>query len=72
MYKRQALLAYGSSLNSILPTVNLIVGVVVAMMVAMVLLGGVKRIGSVTEKLVPFMALFYVCLLYTSRQASRP
>lgn len=34
-----ALLAYGSSLNSILPTVNLIVGVVVAMMVAMVLLG---------------------------------
>ena len=57
-----ALLAYGSSLNSILPTVNLIVGVVVAMMVAMVLLGGVKRIGSVTEKLVPFMALFYVVL----------
>ena len=37
-------------------------GVVVAMMVAMVLLGGVKRIGSVTEKLVPFMALFYVVL----------
>ena len=57
-----ALLAYGSSLNSILPTVNLVVGVVVAMMVAMVLLGGVKRIGSVTEKLVPFMALFYIAL----------
>ena len=57
-----ALLAYGSSLNSILPTVNLVVGVVVAMMVAMVLLGGVKRIGSVTEKLVPFMALFYIVL----------
>ena len=57
-----ALLACGSRLNSILPTVNLVVGVVVAMMVAMVLLGGVKRIGSVTEKLVPFMALFYVVL----------
>ena len=57
-----ALLAYGSSLNSILPTVNLIAGGVVAMMVAMVLLGGVKRIGSVTEKLVPFMALFYIAL----------
>ena len=57
-----ALLAYGSSLNSILPTVNLVVGVVVAMMVAMVLLGGVKRIGSVSEKLVPFMALFYIVL----------
>jgi len=57
-----AMLAYGSSLSGILPTVNIIVGIVVAMMVAMVLLGGVKRIGSVTEKLVPFMALFYVVL----------
>ena len=57
-----ALLATGSGLNGILPTLNLIVGVVVAMMVAMVLLGGVKRIGSVTEKLVPFMALFYIIL----------
>ena len=65
MYKRQ-LLAYGSSLSSILPTVNLVVGVVVAMMVAMVLLGGVKRIGSVTEKLVPFMALFYLSLIHIS------
>ena len=57
-----ALLATGSGLSGILPTLNLIVGVVVAMMVAMVLLGGVKRIGSVTEKLVPFMALFYIVL----------
>ena len=57
-----ALLATGSGLNGILPTLNLIVGVVVAMMVAMVLLVGVKRIGSVTEKLVPFMALFYIVL----------
>ena len=57
-----ALLATGSGLNGILPTLNLIVGVVVAMMVAMVLLGGVKRIGSVTEKLVPFMELFYIVL----------
>ena len=53
-----ALLATGSGLNGILPTLNLIVGIVVAMMV----LGGVKRIGSVTEKLVPFMALFYIVL----------
>ena len=29
---------------------------------ALVLLGGVKRIGSVSEKLVPFMALFYIVL----------
>ena len=32
------------------------------MLVAMVLLGGIKRIGSVSERLVPFMALFYIVL----------
>ena len=45
-----------------LSTLNLVVGIVVAMLVAMVLLGGIKRIGSVSEKLVPFMALLYVLL----------
>ena len=45
-----------------LSTLNLVVGIVVAMLVAMVLLGGIKRIGSVSEKLVPFMALFYIVL----------
>jgi len=43
-------------------TINLIIGIVVTILVAMVLLGGIKRIGSVTEKLVPFMALIYVVL----------
>ena len=45
-----------------LSTLNLVVGIVVAMLVAMVLLGGIKRIGSVSERLVPFMALFYIVL----------
>ena len=31
-------------------------------MIAMILLGGIKRIGQVTEKLVPFMALLYIVL----------
>ncbi len=57
-----ALTAYGDFSKSMLSTVNLVAGVLVAMMVAMVLLGGVKRIGSVSEKLVPFMALLYVVL----------
>jgi AGCS family alanine or glycine:cation symporter len=39
---------------------NLVMGIFIAIMVAMVLLGGVKRIGRVTEKLVPFMALLYI------------
>ena len=37
-----AVLAYNTSVKSFLPTLNLIVGVVVAMLVAMVLLGGIK------------------------------
>ena len=53
---------YGILSSGAVSTVNLIIGVVVAMLVAMVLLGGIKRIGSVSEKLVPFMALFYVIL----------
>ena len=33
-------------------------------MVAMILLGGVKRIGRVTERLIPFMALLYIVLAF--------
>ena len=41
---------------------NLILGIIIAVLVALVLLGGVKRIGKVTEKLVPFMAIIYILL----------
>ena len=57
-----ALLEYGVVGGGALSTLNLVVGIAVAMLVAMVLLGGIKRIGSVSEKLVPFMALFYIVL----------
>jgi len=57
-----ALLEYGVVGSGFLSTLNIIVGIIVAMLVAMVLLGGIKRIGSVSEKLVPFMALFYIVL----------
>lgn len=42
-----------------------VVGVVVAVLVALVIFGGLKSISSVCEKLVPFMAIFYVlgCLI---------
>ena len=53
---------FGILSSGAVSTVNLIIGIVVAMLVALVLLGGIKRIGSVSEKLVPFMALFYVIL----------
>ena len=55
-----ALLEFHIVAEDILPTLNLVIGILCAMLVAMVLLGGIKRIGSVSEKLVPFMALFYV------------
>ena len=57
-----ALLEFHIVAEDILPTLNLVIGILCAMLIAMVLLGGIKRIGSVSEKLVPFMALFYVIL----------
>ena len=41
-------------------TISLVVGILVAVFCAVVVIGGVKRIGSVTEKLVPFMAAVYI------------
>jgi len=37
-----------------------IFGVVVAILVGMVIIGGIQRIGRITEKIVPFMAIIYV------------
>ena len=56
------LINYNITQEGSLGIVNLVLGIVIAACVAMVLLGGVKRIGSVTEKLVPFMAVFYIFL----------
>ena len=41
-------------------TLNLIVGIIVAVIVAFTLLGGIQRLGSITEKLVPFMSVIYI------------
>ena len=57
-----ALLTYNLISEKSIPTLNLIIGIIITVLVALVLLGGVKRIGRVTEKLVPFMALFYIIL----------
>ena len=52
-----ALLNYRVISEDSVGTLNLIMGIVIALLVGMVLLGGVKRIGRVSERLVPFMAL---------------
>ena len=41
-------------------TLKWIIGILLAVLVAVILLGGIKRIGAVTEKLIPFMSIFYI------------
>lgn len=57
-----ALLNYGLITEEMTGTVNLIIGIVIMFLVMLVLIGGIKRIGSVAERLVPFMAVLYVVL----------
>ena len=57
-----ALLNYNLIGEDATKTVSLVIGIIIAIAVALVLLGGIKRIGNVCEKLVPFMAVFYVIL----------
>ena len=39
---------------------GVIIGVILAFLVGIVIIGGIKKIASVTEKIVPFMAIIYV------------
>ena len=57
-----ALMNYHVISKDAVPTVNLVVGIILAVLIALILLGGIRRIGQVTEKLVPFMALVYIVL----------
>lgn len=55
-----ALMNYGVISKKDAGTANLIIGIILTILLALILLGGIKRIGRVTEKLVPFMALLYI------------
>ena len=57
-----ALTNYGVLSADSLATSNLIIGIVICIVVGLILIGGLKRIGSITEKLVPFMAVLYILL----------
>ncbi|MBR4424700.1 MAG: sodium:alanine symporter family protein [Oscillospiraceae bacterium] len=37
-----------------------VIGLLLALLIGIILIGGIKRIGSVTEKLIPFMSLLYI------------
>lgn len=57
-----ALSSFGIISGSSVKRLNLVIGIILAILLALILLGGIKRIGQVTEKLVPFMALLYILL----------
>ena len=59
-----ALINYGLLSTDNTATCNLILGIAICIIVGLVLLGGIKRIGKVTVKLVPFMALLYILLSF--------
>ena len=42
--------------------INLIIGIIIMILIALIMIGGIKRIGRVTEKLIPFMAVLYIIL----------
>ena len=57
-----ALLNYNLVNDSTIRISCLIIGIVIAVLVGLILLGGIKRIGKVAEKLVPIMAVLYIIL----------
>ena len=57
-----ALLNYHIISESGVKLSNIIIGVLICILVAIILLGGIKRLGQVTERLVPFMAVIYILL----------
>ncbi len=48
------------NMNSAFGIPNMATGIVLMAVAGLVIVGGIKRIATVTEKLVPFMAIFYV------------
>ena len=48
------------ALKSLVGLPPLVSGILIAVVVAIVILGGVKRIGEVTSYMVPFMGIFYI------------
>ena len=56
----QAALQIASMLGMTSGSSGTIIGLLLAVVVGVVIIGGIKRIASVTEKVVPFMAVIYV------------
>lgn len=53
-------LAFSPDAGGSAPAISLAVGILIAIVCAVTLLGGVRRLGRVTEFLIPFMAILYL------------
>ena len=52
------------SLNELYSIPSILVGIIFAILTAFTIIGGIKKIASVTSKLVPFMTLFYLTFCF--------
>ena len=48
------------ALNSLFGVTPLVAGIILAVIVAFIIIGGIKSIGTVTSYIVPFMSIFYI------------
>ena len=55
-----AITAFAPAMAANSGIVALIVGIILAVITGFALLGGIKRIGKITEMMVPFMSIFYI------------
>ena len=60
-----AIVAFAPSMDAYKDIVSLIAGIILATLTALALFGGIKRIGKVTELLIPFMSLLYIIFTVT-------
>ncbi len=60
-----AIVSFKPEMEGYLPTISLTTGIIVAFLVSLILFGGIKRIGTVTERLIPFMCLLYIIVALT-------
>ena len=56
----EAITSFVNVSDSGINVIHWVMGIGLAILVAVILLGGIKRIGKVTEKLIPFMSIFYI------------
>ena len=59
------------NMNAAFQVPNLLTGILLAVLSALVILGGLKRVAAVTEKVVPLMALFYILGIQARRILQR-